>query len=177
MTLTLVQQKYNTPELAEMQKMNRSGHPERIHLLARMQRPGPLKDWKCVHWEIHGGHRVLPPLIVLSWSLGPYPTTPDRDPEVCWRALAMGRWGCWLVVAVHVVVRGKEAMNKHMSAISYFPSNLTSRYTPSNSYRGVYSLESSLCTLRRVYQMQNPLSCRSWVLYTIQYHPISRSVY
>jgi len=25
-------------------------------------------------------------------------------------ALAMGRWGCWLVVAVHVVVRGKEAM-------------------------------------------------------------------
>jgi len=25
-------------------------------------------------------------------------------------ALAMGRWGCWLEVAVHVVVRGKEAM-------------------------------------------------------------------
>jgi len=22
----------------------------------------------------------------------------------------MGRWGCWLAVAVHVVVRGKEAM-------------------------------------------------------------------
>jgi len=25
-------------------------------------------------------------------------------------ALAMGKWGCWLAVAVHVVVRGKEAM-------------------------------------------------------------------
>jgi len=26
-------------------------------------------------------------------------------------ALAMGKWGCWLAVAVHVVVRGKEAMH------------------------------------------------------------------
>jgi len=25
-------------------------------------------------------------------------------------ALAMGKWGCWLVVAVHIVVRGKEGM-------------------------------------------------------------------
>ena len=25
-------------------------------------------------------------------------------------ALAMGKWGCWLAVAVHVVVGGKEAM-------------------------------------------------------------------
>jgi len=25
-------------------------------------------------------------------------------------ALAMGKWGCWLAVAVHIVVRGKEAM-------------------------------------------------------------------
>jgi len=25
-------------------------------------------------------------------------------------ALVMGKWGCWLAVAVHVVVRGKEAM-------------------------------------------------------------------
>ena len=33
-------------------------------------------------------------------------------------ALAMGKWGCWLAVAVHVVVRGKEAMvrvNDHSS--------------------------------------------------------------
>ena len=29
--------------------------------------------------------------------------------------LAMGRWGCWLAVAVHVVVRGKEAMLIHIS--------------------------------------------------------------
>jgi len=27
--------------------------------------------------------------------------------------LAMGKWGCWLAVAVHIVVRGKEAMTKH----------------------------------------------------------------
>jgi len=32
-TLLLEQRKYNAPGLAEMQKMNRSGHPERIHLL------------------------------------------------------------------------------------------------------------------------------------------------
>jgi len=25
--------------------------------------------------------------------------------------LAMGKWGCWLTVAVHIVVRGKEAMD------------------------------------------------------------------
>jgi len=69
-----------------------------------------LISLRCVHWEIRGGHRVLPPLTELSWTLGPYPTTPDRDPEACQMALAMGKWGCWLAVAVHVVVRGKEAM-------------------------------------------------------------------
>jgi len=26
-------------------------------------------------------------------------------------ALVMGKWGCWLAVAVHIVVRGKEAMD------------------------------------------------------------------
>jgi len=35
-----------------------------------------LISLKCVHWEIRGSHRVLPPLTELSWTLGPYPTTP-----------------------------------------------------------------------------------------------------
>ena len=36
-------------------------------------------------------------------------------------ALAMGRWGCWLVVAVHVVVRGKEAtlIHSHILLVQY----------------------------------------------------------
>jgi len=32
-------------------------------------------------------------------------------------ALAMGKWGCWLAVAVHVVVRGKEAMDALLSEL------------------------------------------------------------
>ena len=33
--------------------------------------------------------------------------------------LTMGKWGCWLVVAVHIVVRGKEAMDKRKSLQSH----------------------------------------------------------
>jgi len=29
-------------------------------------------------------------------------------------ALAMGKWGCWLAVAVYIVVRGKEAMYSNL---------------------------------------------------------------
>jgi len=30
----------------------------------------------------------------------------------------MGKWGCWLAVAVHVVVRGKEVMFKGLGGAS-----------------------------------------------------------
>ena len=51
-------------------------------------------------------------------------------------ALAMGKWGCWLAVAVHIVVRGKEAIDQHLQLPnwqplqSYCPCILQSAYLP-----------------------------------------------
>ena len=39
----------------------------------------------------------------------------------------MGKWGCWLAVAVHVVVRGKEAMVSRACANLYSAMHLLVR--------------------------------------------------
>lgn len=40
--------------------------------------------------------------------------------EVCWKMLVMGGWECLLAMAVHIVVKGKEAMGVHVSRLKNY---------------------------------------------------------